>query len=144
MPKPRIISEPAAEAMAPSAPRDMAKQEFARRLQRAMLEHKPMPLSQADLSRLARIGRDAVSTYVRAVSLPGPKALKQIADALRVSPADLMPDGVGMAAENEIPAMSVRQLAGHQDRVWLTVNQAVSQAVAAEVVAVLFRAQKAE
>jgi transcriptional regulator with XRE-family HTH domain len=115
-------------------PRAAVRSEFARRLQERMLSHKPLPFSQADLARASHCGRDAVSTYVRGISMPGPKALKQLSDALGCQPEDLMPPGA--SNENEAPAFQVRQMAG-ADRVWLTVNQPVSKDQAAAITAIL-------
>jgi transcriptional regulator with XRE-family HTH domain len=121
-------------------PRASVKAEFARRLQQKMLAHKPIPMSQADLARASQCGRDAVSTYVRGISLPNPKALKKIADALGCDPGDLIPDGMAPNDDAQ-PAFQVRQVAGSSDRVWITVNQSVSKDQASQITAILFAAK---
>lgn len=115
------------------------RQDFGRRLQRLLLDRKPMPWSQADLARAAGMGRDAISTYIRGKSLPEPHSLKKIADALGVDIADLMPDLPASASEAEIPALSIRQLAGQPNKVWLQVNQAVTLDQAAQIMSILNR-----
>jgi len=134
MTKPATTPTDASDAV---GPRDAVKAEFARRLQQRMLQHKPYPMSQADLARASHCGRDAVSTYVRGVSLPGSKALKQIADALGCEPEDLMPGG-GVANDAAAPAFQIRQVAGSSDRVWITLNQSVTKDQAAQITAILF------
>lgn len=137
MGKSRIMAVPSEEATAAGAPRDMAKQEFARRLQRALLERRPEPWSQADLARAAGLGRDAISTYVRGRSFPEPASLAKIARALHMKAEDLVPDMTGLEAASEIPALEVRQLAGHPEKVWLRINQAVTLEQVGKIIAVL-------
>lgn len=54
-----------------------------------------------------------------------------------VKPEDLVPDMTGLEASSEIPALEIRQLAGHPEKVWLRVNQAVTMAQAGQIMAVL-------
>ena len=71
------------------------KLEFARRFQQRMSSK---GFSQSELARRASqhsrrpIGRDAISHYINAVSLPRPATLMAICKALNCSPSDLIPE----------------------------------------------------
>ena len=86
-------------------PRDSEdlKKEFARRLRAALAEHN---LNQSELAEAAKkhlppprkgqkrgraLGRDSISNYVNARSLPEPAYLRAIAKALDVTEEDLLP-----------------------------------------------------
>ena len=135
----RHTSHPAAriaesEALGHLTPREISRQEFGRRLA-AILADKSW--NQSDLARAADIGRDAVSTYVRGRSFPDPKNLKKISDALHVAPDTLLPNAAKAAIDAEIPALEMRQAAGHPEHVWLRVNQLVPSIKAFRVLQIL-------
>ena len=61
------------------SPRELTKQEFGRRLMALMLDK---GWNQSELARAAKLGRDAISTYIRGISFPEPKNLVKLAQAL--------------------------------------------------------------
>lgn len=133
----RFANPPAAGVAvntAPLPPREMRKQEFARKLWELMVARN---LSQADLARESGLGRDSVSNYVNAKTLPEPKQAKALADALGVTVPELYPGAVEAAVDAEIPAVELRQVAGHPGKAWLRVNRALSFATAAKIIALL-------
>lgn len=77
-----------------NASSSLARAEFAKRLQRAMAEK---GLSQSELARRASVqlgkplGRDSVSQYIRAETLPNPERLTAISKVLGVSEQELLP-----------------------------------------------------
>lgn len=122
------------------SPTHLTKQEFGRRLQNLMIEK---GWNQSELARRAGLGRDAISTYVRGRSFPEPINLKKVADALSVNPHDLLPNTVEWAmANDEHPALEIKQSATHPDKVWIRVNQLVSFAQAAIIFNALHRNQE--
>lgn len=74
--------------------RERAKQEFAKRLRKMMLDR---GWSQSELSRRAGIGRDSVSCYIRAINLPEGPAIRKLAKALSVEEEDLLPSSINPA-----------------------------------------------
>lgn len=115
-------------------PKALTKQEFGRRLYALLMSRN---MSQADLARLANMGRDSISTYINGKTFPTPRALKKLADALGVEPEELLPNGLMSAMEDEFPAVELRQAAGHADKAWLRVNRAMSFATAAKIIALI-------
>jgi transcriptional regulator with XRE-family HTH domain len=131
----RFANPPAAVAPPTSmAPREIRKQEFARALQGFMLQRN---MSQADLARAAGLGRDSISSYVNGRNLPKPKSAQALADALGVTVPQIYPGAVERAVDAEIPAVELRQVAGHPGKAWLRVNRAVSFSTAAKIIALL-------
>src|SRR5882724_3239721 len=63
----------------PLIPKHLAKDEFARRLYKLMVDR---GWRQADLARHAALPRNAISVYLRGASLPNPESLKALAKAL--------------------------------------------------------------
>ena len=63
--------------------RILTRQEFGRRLT-AMLVEKVW--SQSDLARASGLGRDSISQYARGRSIPSPKNLSKLANALGTTP----------------------------------------------------------
>jgi len=90
-----------------NASSEMARLEFAKRLQRAMVTK---GLNQSELARRAGMqlgrpfGRDSVSQYIRAETLPNPERLRALALVLEVSEGDLLPSrGVrGVASVSQV------------------------------------------
>lgn len=117
-----------------SAPRELAKQEFARRLAKAIQDR---DWNQSDLARAAALPREIISTYIRAKSYPTAKSLRRIADALGVTVEVLSPGGAGLVAQDEVPSFSVHESPGHHGRVWLRVNRMVPIAIALKIGALL-------
>lgn len=116
------------------APADAVKMEFARRLQRAMVEK---GWTQSELSRRAakfapeeRFIRDNVSEYIRGKVLPGPVHLNALCKALGKKPEDLVPSR-GLQTTAAATPFSVTD-AG-DGKMWLRVNLAVSWDQAMEI-----------
>lgn len=110
------------------APTDAVKMEFARRLQRAMVEK---GWNQSELARRAakfapeeRFIRDNVSKYMRGKVLPGPVHLNALCRALGKKPEGLLPTrGMSGAAPDTNPF----SLSDAGDgKAWLRINQAVT------------------
>jgi transcriptional regulator with XRE-family HTH domain len=125
----------------PDAPYEAAKAEFARRLQTAMIAK---GWHQSELARRAsgymprgeQITRDMVSKYIRAFTLPSPKALEALAKAVGKKADELLPTrGVSAAADH--PAFDIRGLEG--GNAWLRINQAVPMSVALKIMELLNR-----
>lgn len=127
--KARHSIEPSAGEDIPTT-RDMAKQEFGRKLL-ALLQEKGW--NQSDLARAADMGRDNISCYVRGRTLPDPKSLAKVAKALGVKPQDLLPYSLVQTAETEVPAMEIRQIQGHPDRIMVRLNKIMTLKQAAAI-----------
>lgn len=129
MPKPRTLAPPGKHTP-PAGARDLAKQDLARRLAKALQDR---DWNQSDLARASGLPREVVSTYVRGVSFPTPKSLRRMSDALGIAIDQLAPAATGMAAQDEIPGFSVTQLAGHPGKAWLRINQVVPFSIAIKI-----------
>ena len=126
--------------MPAAVPKESLK-EFARRLYKFMTEK---GMSQSDLARavwgetedprgfMVAKNRDRVSQYLNARSLPDPENTLKLANALGVTPEDLIPARPGYL-EQEEPEISVVALAGKSDEVRLIINKVVPFQLAAEI-----------
>lgn len=121
------------------APRDVARQEFASRLQRAMTER---GWNQSELARRATehledgvIGRDSVSGYIRGKSLPSPSYLLALSKALNKDPEEILPSRGQSISSAKLPPLDVRDLG--DNRVWMRVNQAVDWSDALKIMQIL-------
>lgn len=104
----------APEPLPANATSSMARMEFGRRLQRAMMNK---GYSQSELARYAEthlgkhFGRDSVSQYIRGETLPNPQRLAALAKALGVDPEELLPSrgirGVPSVTEMMKPGLQV-------------------------------------
>ena len=108
--------------------------EFAKRLYSLMMLKN---WNQSDLARAASLGRDSISQYVRANNTPSPRNLKKLADALGVEPVELYPNYEAAAVEEEMPALSFRQMPGDEGHMWVRINKKVPKAVAAKLMILL-------
>lgn len=133
MPKPRMLAEPSASPP-PSGARDLAKQELARRLAKALQDR---DMNQSDLARAANLPRELISTYIRCTAFPTPKSLRRIADALQMKPDDLVPAAMGLVAQDEVPSFAMTEISGQRGQVWLRVNRMVPAAAASKIFAIL-------
>lgn len=125
---------------------DEIKQEFARRLQAAMVrkgwnqselarranEHLPKPAKGQ--KRGKSLGRDSISHYMRGRMVPLPAYLEALAKALNVEPDELLPAN-GFAVNPVGSPFAVRGLA--DGRVSLHVNRTVRSETAAKIMAIL-------
>ena len=121
--------------MSAELPTDLVRQEFARRLQRAMIEK---GWTQSELARRAspfapdtRMIRDNVSKYIRGKVLPGPLHLEALCKALGKRPTDLLPARPSGGTSHELPSFDMRDLGN--GTAWLRVNQAVSWETALKI-----------
>ncbi len=122
------------------APKDAVKVEFARRLQAAM--HRK-GWNQSELSREAQkhmplgkpLGRDSVSGYIRAQTMPLPLKLDALCGALGVTREDLVPMKGCQSAGDDNPPLDVRDIGDGMAQ--LRVNQTVRWADAVEILRIL-------
>lgn len=130
-------------------PRALTKQEFGRRLQSLLHER---GWNQSDLVRAVNtafpdldkpFGRDAVSTYINGRSFPTPKSLNMLCVALDVQREELLPNALGLAMNDEHPALELRVADGHPGKAWVRVNRMMSFDTATEIVK-LIHAEDAE
>jgi transcriptional regulator with XRE-family HTH domain len=133
-----MLAEPSASPP-PGGARDLARQELARRLAKALQDR---DMNQSDLARASGLPRELISTYVRGVSFPTPKSLRRICDALHMKPDDLVPASMGMVAQDEVPAFAMTEIAGQRGAVWLRVNRMVPASAAAKIFAILQEIQE--
>ncbi|AUQ95998.1 helix-turn-helix protein [Phaeobacter inhibens] len=115
-------------------PKHLTKHEFGRRLYNFMLRK---GWSQSELARRADVKRDSVSTYVRGVSLPGPLNLEKLAKALDVDTAELLPNHIEAAIDEDAPSLELKISSSNSQLAWLRVNRLVSTSAAMKVVEIL-------
>lgn len=126
--------------LSPDIPSDAVKQEFARRLQRAMVKK---GWTQSELARQAarfapnkQMIRDNISKYIRAKVLPGPLHLAALCKALGMEPDELLPTrGMPSAGGHDRPPFDMRFL--EDGNAWLRINMAVPQSVALKIAELL-------
>lgn len=142
----RQASTAARPAPLTSAPADAIKQDFARRLQKALVNS---GLNQSELAREASkfmpkgrgtedepgMTRDLISKYIRAKILPGHVGLNALAKALRMKPEELLPSRGGSYSDAEAAAFDMRDVG--EGKVWLRVNQAVPMPIALKIAGLL-------
>lgn len=120
---PRIRSHvgdlPTGGATPPSA---LTKQEFGRRVYRLMMQK---GWNQSELARQSGLPRDAISTYVRGQSFPTPKNLQKLAEALDSTPADLLPNYLESAIDEDFPSFEMKTSPSAPGTSWLRVNRLV-------------------
>ncbi len=68
----------------PHSSANVERAEFSKKLVNLLRDHN---MNQADLARKSGLTRDAISTYVRARSMPEPKNLAKLAAAFNVAPS---------------------------------------------------------
>ena len=113
------------------APKHLTKQEFGRRLYQLMLAR---GWNQSELARQVDLPRDSVSTYIRGRTLPTPKSLQAMADALGVTPADILPNSIESAVDEDMPSIEMRVSTSAPSMAWLRINRLVSLSTAAKVI----------
>jgi transcriptional regulator with XRE-family HTH domain len=130
-------SNPPDERGSPLTPRALTKQEFGRRLQ-GLLDERHW--SQSDLVREvadktgAKVGRDAISTYINGRSYPTSKSLNLLCAALGVTREELMPNAMMRAIDDEHPSLELRMAPGQPDKAWVRVNRLMTLETATEIV----------
>jgi len=111
-------------------PEHLTKQQFGARVYELMRRKE---WSQSDLARASGLARDAVSTYVRGKSLPGPVSLKKLATALGVSELELLPNHTENAIMADNPSFEMKASPADPGKVWLRVNRLVTMGTAVRV-----------
>jgi transcriptional regulator with XRE-family HTH domain len=112
------------------APKHLTKQQFGRRLYQMMLAR---GWNQSELARQAGLPRDSISTYVRGVALPTPKSLQALATALGVPAAEVLPNAIEMAVDEDHPSFEIKVSPSAPSTAWLRVNRLVSLSTATRV-----------
>ena len=128
--------------------------EFAQKLREAMDQ---AGLAPSDLARriwgdaaptakgyVSARNRDRISKYLAGKVIPDAATLKLLAEALRVPEESLAPQVVGTRLEREHPELRLTVIAGHRDRVHLTINSAMSLSKAMRMIALLEESEEGE
>lgn len=114
-----------------SAPKHLTKQEFGRVIYKLMMAR---GWNQSELARQADLPRDSVSTYVRGVSFPTPKSLQKLAKAFGMTPADLLPNSIEAAIDEDTPSLEMKTSTSAPGAAWLRVNRLVSLSTAVKII----------
>lgn len=125
---------PTKQSKSPLIPKHLAKEEFARRLYKLMLDR---GWRQADLARAAGLPRNAISVYLRGASLPTPSNLEKLAKALEMKPDTLLPNYTESAIERDNPEIDFRVSPGDPTKAWLRINRLVHTSTAVKILAML-------
>lgn len=112
----------------------LTRQEFGRRLYNFMMQSR---MSQSDLARASGMGRDSISQYVRGRSVPAPKNLAKLADALNIEVDVLFPNYDAQANAVEQPTLEMKSVEADAENVWLRINMKVPTAKAIQVMQIL-------
>ncbi|PZR93190.1 MAG: hypothetical protein DI537_11390 [Stutzerimonas stutzeri] len=136
MAKTHYFNPPPAQHVPDEAPSEVLRVEFAKRLQHFMAER---GWNQSETARRASehmpgrksFGRDNISCYVRAVSVPRNEHLRALSKALGVQPSDLVPAPMAKSVESKAPALDLRDVGA--GKVWLRINTEVPWDTAAEI-----------
>lgn len=112
----------------------LTRQEFGRRLYNLMLQKQ---YSQSDLARASGMGRDSISQYVRGRSVPSPKNLAKLADALDVEVNVLFPNYDAQANAVEQPTFEMKSIESDAEHFWLRINMKVPAEKALAVMQIL-------
>ncbi|MDV2964576.1 helix-turn-helix transcriptional regulator [Nitratireductor aquimarinus] len=115
-------------------PKHLTKQEFGRRLYKFIMAK---GWNQSELARQSGLPRDSISTYVRGQSLPTPKSLQKLAQALGVEPVDILPNSIESAIDEDNPSLEMRVSTASPSKAWLRVNRLVSLSTAARVIDII-------
>ena len=112
----------------------LTRQEFGKRLYNFMMQKR---MSQSDLSRASGMGRDSISQYVRGRSVPAPRNLAKLADALDVEVDVLFPNYDAQANAREEATLQIKSIESDAENFWLRVNMKVPAEKAIEVMNIL-------
>jgi transcriptional regulator with XRE-family HTH domain len=122
-----------------TGPREITKQEFARKLYNLIMEK---GWNQSELGRRSGVGRDAISTYIRGRSFPEPQTLQKLSKALGVKAEDLLPNVVAGAVERDDPALSIQESPGHPDKCWMRLNRLLTSEQALRIMQIVHETDK--
>jgi transcriptional regulator with XRE-family HTH domain len=112
----------------------LTRQEFGRRLYNFMMQKM---YSQSDLARASGMGRDSISQYVRGRSVPSPKNLVKLADALDVEVDVLFPNYNAQSNAIEQPTLELKSIEADAEHFWLRINMKVPAEKALAVMQIL-------
>ncbi len=125
---------PGKASRSPLIPKHLAKDEFARRLYKLMIDK---GWRQSDLARHAGLARNAISVYLRGASLPGPENVKALAKALGMDPALLLPNYTESAIDRDNPELEFRVSPADSKKAWLRINRLVSTSTAIKIMGLI-------
>ena len=111
--------------------RILIRQEFGRRLT-AMLVEKVW--RQSGLARASGLGRDSISQYARGRSIPSPKNLSKLANALGVDTEVLFPNYDAQSNALDEATLEMKSIESDAKNVWLRVNMKLPIERAIEVI----------
>lgn len=131
---PRTHLPPGKTAKSGLIPKHLAKDEFARRLYKLMIDR---GWRQADLARHAGLPRNAISVYLRGASLPNPDSTKALAKAFDMEPGVLLPNYTESAIERDNPEIEFRVSPADPKKAWLRINRLVSTSTAIKIMALI-------
>ena len=114
--------------------RILTRQEFGKRLYNFMMRKL---MSQSDLARASGMGRDSISQYVRGRSVPSPKNIQKLCDALGIEIDDLFPNYEAWPSTSASPTLEMKSIDAVVDKVWLRINMEVSTVKALEALKIL-------
>jgi len=115
-------------------PKHLAKDEFARRLYKLMIDK---GWRQADLARASGLPRNAISVYMRGASLPNPESVKALAKVFDMDPGVLLPNYTESAIERDNPEIEFRVSPADPKRAWLRINRLVATSTAIKIMALI-------
>jgi transcriptional regulator with XRE-family HTH domain len=115
-------------------PKRISKEEFGRRLYRAMLGK---ALTESELARRANVLTDSVSNYVQGKTLPSHENLLRLAKTLGLKAEELLPNVIEGAIREDIPSIELKVSSGDPGKSWLKVNRLVRTGTAAKIITLL-------
>lgn len=115
-------------------PKHLAKDEFARRLYKLMIDK---GWRQADLARASGLPRNAISVYLRGASLPNPDSRNALAKAFDMEPNVLLPNYLESAIDRDNPEIEFRVSPADPKKAWLRINRLVSTAAAIKIMGLI-------
>ena len=110
------------------------KREFGEKLYNFLMQKK---MSQSDLSRASGLGRDSISQQVGGRSVPSPKNIQKLCDALGIEIDDLFPNYEARPSTSASPTLEMKSIDAVVDKVWLRINMEVSTVKALEALKIL-------
>lgn len=125
---------PVKSAKSPLIPKHLAKDEFARRLYKLMIDR---GWRQSDLARAANLKRNSISVYLRGASLPNPENTKALAKAFDMKPEELLPNYTESSIERDNPEIDFRVSPADPKKAWLRINRLVHTSTAIKIMALL-------
>ncbi|MBG6172643.1 transcriptional regulator with XRE-family HTH domain [Labrenzia sp. EL_208] len=126
----RTHADPAGDEKVKGAPKNITKDEFARRLYKAMVSK---GWNQSELGRQANISRDAISTYMTARNFPSPDNLSKLSKALDIEPDNLVPNYGLSAMEKDQPELEMKVSPADPSTAYLRISRRVTVATALKV-----------